>query len=189
MFLDVRACFPRRSSSPAIGATCCPRSADWWCMRHSCLDCVRLVSERQPIRFFVTHAAAPSMLAAIVDTGDWSHFARGDATVFFTRKSQAKMQVVRELTDLTRLQQILEPHGGSRECSVNQLLNAVEYNNANDRDNDRSNAGQKECLDNVSPLFESYILLCSSTGRPRTSRSRQPSICSSSGEASCTNAT
>jgi hypothetical protein len=46
-------------------------------MRHSCLDCVRLVSERQAIRFFVTHAAARSMLAAIVDTGHWSLFSTG----------------------------------------------------------------------------------------------------------------
>ena len=33
-------------------------------------------------------------------------------------------------------------HGGSRECLVSRLLNAVEYEDANDRDNNRSNAGQ-----------------------------------------------
>jgi hypothetical protein len=49
----------------------------------------------------------------------------------------------RELTDLTRLHQILEPHSGSRECSVNRLLNAVEHNNANDRDNDRAMQAKK----------------------------------------------
>jgi len=37
---------------------------------------------------------------------------------------------------------LTKTHGGSRECLVNRLLNAVEYEDANDRDNNRSNAGQ-----------------------------------------------
>jgi hypothetical protein len=42
-----------------------PRSADLVIgrMRHLCLDGVRPVSDRQPTRFFVTYAAAPSFLA------------------------------------------------------------------------------------------------------------------------------
>src|SRR5215831_5993042 len=35
---------------------------------------------------------------------------------------------------------LTKTHSGSRECLVGRLLNAVEYNNANDSENDTSNA-------------------------------------------------
>jgi hypothetical protein len=40
----------------------------------------------------------------------------------------------------------LETHGGSAKCSVSRFLNVVQHHNSNDRDDDRSNAGQKEHL-------------------------------------------
>jgi hypothetical protein len=37
---------------------------------------------------------------------------------------------------------LTKTNGGSRKCLVSRLLNAVECDKANHRDNDRSNAGQ-----------------------------------------------
>jgi hypothetical protein len=58
------------------------------------------------------------------------------------------------------LASLIKTHGGSRECLISRLLNAVEYNDANDRDNDRSNAGQQECPHNDGlPFFGNRICL------------------------------
>jgi len=37
---------------------------------------------------------------------------------------------------------LTKTYSGSRECLVGRLLNAVEHNDANDSENDRSNAGK-----------------------------------------------
>ena len=54
---------------------------------------------------------------------------------------------------------LTKTHSGSRECLVGRLLNAVEYNDANDSEKTAATQASKNAFMMTTPFYGSYIRL------------------------------